>query len=490
MAKYKQYNYDQTMLVPVCLKEQLLPGTLEYTIHMLIDGHVDMSVFEENYNNDDTGRRAYDPKILLKAILFGYARGLLTSRKIEKACRENITFMALTCGQAPDHSTVAAFVTSMKDQVMRIFQDILLYCDENGLLGGTSFSVDGCKLPSNASKEKSGTFEQLDEKKLRLHNRLSELLTEHQKNDTIDAKIQGIEKRIQKLDNFARDNEPKIGSKGNEIKSNITDNDSNLMLTSHGVIQGYNAQAVVDSKNQIIVYPDAGHSGQDDEHLSIMIDGAKENLKAIGKDDDCLKNVDMLSDANYFAPTNLQKLKDEQINGYIPDTDFRKRDPRLIQGDAKFSLANFEFDPKRDVYTCPAGETMTRQRDSHRKGKPYYRHYAADEKKCSACSSRHQCLMNKKSKRRYLNVNHDKKLAHYTRDMITKMDSDEGRRKYDQRLGMVEPVFANIRFQKRMDRFWRRGKDKVDVEWMLYCMVHNIEKCIRSCLNPTVSPAI
>jgi len=490
MAKYKPYDYSQKILVPVSLAEQLFPGSLEYTIHTLIERHMDMSVFDANYNNDETGCRAYDPKILLKVILLGYARGFDTSRRLEHACRENIIFMALACGQAPDHSTIAAFVTCMDKQIKSIFQDILLYCDEHGLLGGTSFSVDGCKLPSNASKENSGTFEQLTTKKQRLENRLAELMADHQQNDASEQKIKKIKKRINKIDDFLNTNEPKIGSKGKEIKSNVTDNTSNMMQTSHGTTQGYNAQALVDSKNQIIVHPDPGDSGHDGEHLPTMIDGAKKNLKAIGKDDDCLKNVDMLCDASYFAPTNLQKLKDEQINGYIPDADFRKRDPRLITGDAKFSIADFDYDAERDRYICPAGKTLALDYVSKRKGKKHRRIYGAGEADCCACSYQSRCLSKKASKRRSLNVTYDKELAAYTSAVVAKMDSDAGRTVYNQRLGTVEPVFGNIRFQKRMNRFWRRGKKKVNIEWTLYCLVHNIEKCIQYCVNPTISPGL
>jgi len=488
MAQYKPFNYKQEMLVPVCLEDQLLPGTLEYTIHTLIENETDMSVFDARYNNDETGCRAYDPKILLKSVLLGLARGKLSSRKVESACKENIIFMALTCGQTPDHSTIAAFISSMEKEIALIFVDILFYCDKNGLLGGTTFSIDGCKLPGNASKEMSGTFEQLEGKKARLEKRLAELLKEHQDNDA-KAAAEKIEKRIQKIDQFLKDNEPKPGRKHEENKSNVTDNDSQMMQTSHGTIQGYNGQALVDSKNQIIVFADAGNSGQDDEHASMMIDGAKENFKAIGKDDDFLKNAEILGDTNYASSDTFEKFIDEEINGFVPDKDFRKRDPRFINGDPKFSIADFQYDFDRDIYTCPAGEELTRSSDTIKNGKRVYRHYNAKEQSCSACSFRHRCLGKKTSKRRCLSVHYDKNLAEYARDMILKIDSDDGRRKYDQRFGMVEPVFANIRTQKRMDRFTLRGKKKVNIQWIMYCLVHNIEKCIPITRNPMLSPA-
>ena len=130
MAKYKRYDFSQSMLIPVCFEEQLIPGTLEFAIHTLVETRMDMSIFDDNYQNDETGRRAYDPKILLKVVLFAYSRGLLSSRKIERACGENVTFMALSGNQRPDHSTIAAFVSSMKDEILPLFRDILLVCEQ------------------------------------------------------------------------------------------------------------------------------------------------------------------------------------------------------------------------------------------------------------------------------------------------------------------------------------------------------------------------
>ena len=111
MARYKKYDYNQMIMVPVSLEDQLVPGTLEYAIHHIIEERLDLSVFDDRYCNDETGRKAISPKVLLKIVLFGYSRGLLSSRPLEKACCENITFMALACGQKPDHSTFAAFVS-------------------------------------------------------------------------------------------------------------------------------------------------------------------------------------------------------------------------------------------------------------------------------------------------------------------------------------------------------------------------------------------
>jgi transposase len=99
MAKFKAYEYSQRVFLPVSLEDQLLPGTLEFAIHTLVENRLNTSRFETNYRNDERGRMAYNPKILLKIVLLGYAGGLISSRKIEQARRENVVFIALACGQ-------------------------------------------------------------------------------------------------------------------------------------------------------------------------------------------------------------------------------------------------------------------------------------------------------------------------------------------------------------------------------------------------------
>jgi transposase len=183
MASYKHGDYAQTVMVPVSFEKQLLPGTLEFAIHELIHRRVDTSIFESRDKNDEIGCSAYDPKILRKVVLCAYARGLIASRQIERACHENITFMALACGMVPDHSTIAAFISSMTEEITSIFRDVLLVCVEQELLGGTHFALDGLKLPSHAAKAWRGTFDDLQHKREKLAGKVRQLLEQHETAD-------------------------------------------------------------------------------------------------------------------------------------------------------------------------------------------------------------------------------------------------------------------------------------------------------------------
>jgi transposase len=168
MPNFKPYNYNQTAMVVINYQDQLQPGTFEYTLHHLIDQKLDLSAFYEKYQNDATGRKAYDPAILLKIILFAYSKGITSIREIEWCCETNIIFKALSCDTVPHFTTIASFVSQQPEAIEDLFEQVLLICHEQGLLGNELFAIDGCKMSSNAAKEWSGTFKELAEKRDKL----------------------------------------------------------------------------------------------------------------------------------------------------------------------------------------------------------------------------------------------------------------------------------------------------------------------------------
>jgi transposase len=414
MAKYKQYDYKQMVMLPISLEDQLSPGTLEFAIHTLVETRMDLSLFDEKYKNDETGRLAYDPKILLKVVLFAYSRGLTGSRRIEQACRENVVFMALSCGVKPDHSTVAAFVSSMKGDIAPLFRDVLMVCEEEGLLGGTFFALDGLKLSSNASMEWSGTHSQLQMKKDRLEAKVKQLLEEHEREDKGDdgppgpgsfrgrasreRQIERLLKQAERIEKWLRENEEKYGKKGKEITSNITDNDSAKMITSHGYIQGYNGQALIDDKHQVVVHAEAFGTVSDHEHVGPMMDGAKENMQSIGHEEDYFRGAIFVADTNYHSQSNIKKCQEMKLDAYIPDRYYRRRDPRYATQrhywpkKKKFHLEDFHYDEAKDEYRCPDGKRLKRKVREFYKDGLVYRIHIADEKDCQRCPLRLRCL--------------------------------------------------------------------------------------------------
>jgi len=501
MGKYKPYNYSQRVMIPISLEDQLMPGTLEFAIHTLVEDRMNTSVFDDRYNNDETGRWAYDPKVLLKVVLFGYSRGLISSRQMERACRENIMFMALTCGQCPDHSTIAAFVSSMKDEILPLFRDVLLVCEGSHLLGGTLFALDGSKVPSNASKEWSGKISDLRRKKEKLEKKVEELLGRQmeldQKGDdempeqgsgllNREKQMKSLKKKAGRIERFLKEHGAKLGRNGKEVKSNVTDNESATMMTSHGTVQGYNGQVLVDSKHQVIVHAEVFGEGQDHYHIGPMIEGAKENMEALGYEGDYFRGKKLVADSNYSSPANLGQCEEERLDAYIPDIRFRTRDPRFATQERwksrrtkRFILEDFRYQKETDEYICPNGKVLGRRAKRVIYDGVIYKRYIADREDCIRCPLKNRCIKGNFVKGRYLGVPVGATPGNLIKEMAAKVDTERGRNIYHQRIAIAEPVFANIKYGKGLDRFTLRGKIKVNIQWVLYCMVHNIGKILN-----------
>lgn len=246
MPRFIDYNYNQTVMLPIAFENQILPGTFEHCINYLVDNQLDLSIFHPKYKNDDGGRPAYDPAILLKIVLLAYSRGITSSRKIEAMCRENIIFMALSADSRPHFTTIADFISNSDKQIAALFKQVLLVCGQMGLIGQEMFAVDGCKMPSNASKEWSGTQADLKKKAEKIDRAVRFLLKKHRDEDRQGApdatmrqreeqQVQKLQAVSHKITEFLSRSEAKVGRTGKEVKSNITDPDSAKMKTGHGV---------------------------------------------------------------------------------------------------------------------------------------------------------------------------------------------------------------------------------------------------------------
>ena len=139
-------------MIPLNLRNQLIPGTFEFALNHIVDNDLDLSAFDERYRNDSLGAPAFDPAILLKIILYAYSRGITRSRDIARCCEENIIFIALSADTHPHFTTIASFISTMREQITPLFCNVLLICSADGLIGKEMFAVDGCKISSNCSK--------------------------------------------------------------------------------------------------------------------------------------------------------------------------------------------------------------------------------------------------------------------------------------------------------------------------------------------------
>jgi len=251
MARFKPIDMSPRFLA-VNLHAQVLPGTFEYALCHLIDHELDLSELHARFSNDACGAPAYAPSVLLKIVLLSYSRGIVSSRAMQRACLQNVLFMAVSGDTQPDHSTLAAFVSGMGDAVAKLFARVLVVCDRQGLIGRELFAIDGVKLPSNAAKARSGTREEFVEKAAKMETAVTKMIKRQQIADAAGQSAEASEaeresRTIERLSYEAahirtwltKNPEDRRGPTGGLRKSNRTDNESAKMATSKGVIQGY-----------------------------------------------------------------------------------------------------------------------------------------------------------------------------------------------------------------------------------------------------------
>jgi transposase len=514
MARYKPYDLKQGRLIPVSYSDQILPGSFEHALNEIVEQHLDLSVFEPRYNNDDTGRLAYDPKVLLKIVLYGYYKGIVSSRKLAEACCRNVVFMALSADTRPHFTTIAGFVCELEETIIELFRDVLLYCEELGLIGKEHFAIDGCKLPSNASKQWSGTHEELRERQEKMEKAAERIVRRHRERDEQEErgpaaeqeekKLATYREKIRKIKEFLATAEKNVGPSGKERKSNVTDPESAKMSTSHGVIQGYNGVAVVDERHQIVVHAQALGEGQENHLLEPMVKATRENFEAIGLSRDVFRKVRLTADSGYHSKESMAYVAESGLDAYVADRDMRRRDPafanagrykerhrkeqRRRSGSTEhkwFTPADFLYDESKQTCTCPAGQRLYRSGVDTVAGGYRGAHFKAPKSACTPCELRRKCL-------RYPERTVQRQVVFFKgrepggrrkseaplaviEAMKRKVDSVLGRLIYGRRIATVEPVFANIQ-NKGMRRFTLRGRGKVNIQWKLYAMVHNLEK--------------
>ena len=503
MPRYKYIDTSPRFLA-VDLAKQLLPGSFEHAVHHLLTHEIDLTAFDVRVRNDEAGATAYPPRMLLQVVLCAYAHGIVSSRAIARACEEHVTFIALCGDRAPHFTTIAHFISTLGEPIATVFAAVLAVCDRQGLIGRTMFAIDGVKLPSNASKHRSGTRAELAAQATKLEAAAATMVARHRAADMapVEPDLRAKETvRIAALETDAAQIREWLavhptdrrGPTGGVRKSNRTDNESAKMATGNGVIQGYTGVAAVDAQHQIIMEAQAHGTGSEQECLLPMVAALVPVL-----------NPDTLltADAGYHSEANLAALAAQQVDALIADGQLRMRDERFATQDrhraapdplhnkvcvvhepTTFQPSDFQFDAVARTCVCPAGKSL------YRKGKQLAtKGYLADrfqgaKRDCGPCPLRAKCIRTpeKTSVRQvaFFTGKTAERADSFTARMQRRIDEPAHRARYARRFAVVEPVFANLCYNKRLDRFTLRGRAKVDGQWKLFCLVQNIEKLAR-----------
>jgi hypothetical protein len=258
------------------------------------------------------------------------------------------------------------------------------------------------------------------------------------------------------------------------------------------VIQGYDGVAATDGKHQVIVQAEAFGEAQEHDLLEPMVKEIRKNFQEIGKEEDIFKKATLLADSGYHTEKNMEMLAEEGIDAYVADNRFRKRDPRFAdyekyKDDARkdwakgkpklFRTDDFLFDPEMRHCICPAGKRLYR---SGADAKAY--RFKGTQSTCLSCVLRAKCIRNPgKTVIRQVAyfAGRTGDGPTFTDRMKRKIDSTIGRVIYGMRLAISAPPFSHITSALRLDRFTLRGKTKVNTQWNLFCIVHNLTKIHR-----------
>jgi transposase len=396
---------------------------------------LDLERFYSRYEGDGRRNRPFEPRMMVKVFLYGYATGVFSSRKLARKLHEDVAFRVLAAENFPTHRTLSDFRQQHLAEFEELFEQVVRIAKESGLVKLGSLAIDGTKIRANASKHKAMSYGRMKEEEKRLKDEIHALLAKAQKVDeeedaefgpendgeeipeelrrretrlkAIEAAQRRLEERQAEADrergrtpddqnksrrngspNFKRD----FGIPPDKAQDNFTDPDSRIMKTADGFQQSYSGQAAVDAEHQFIVAAEITQCAGDTNELLGLVDAAQANAS--------LKPEQVLADAGYRSEENFQALEMRAIDGYIS-----------IGREGKKLLC------KHPVGSLPA-----------------------------------------------------------TKRMLEKLGTENGKKRYARRKAIVEPVFGWAKGILGFRQFSLRGLKKVRAEWRMICLVLNLRR--------------
>lgn len=431
MAHFRPYEPEQTLLLPPSLRDWLPPDHLVWFIAETVD-QLDLSEIVDWYRDRGQGNLPYHPAMMLKILVFAYATGVFSSRKIARQIEENIAFRVLAAENRPDHRTICRFREQHLAAFEQLFVQVVQVAAEAGLVKMGTLAVDGSKIRANASKRKAMSYERMQQEEKRIRKEIRALTGRATKRDAAEdvefgpdfrgdqlpEELQRREDRLTKIREAKRrletrkreeaaashkdkDGDPPsgggrprkhpVGKPKPKDQENFTDPESRIMKDGTGAFQQcYNAEVAVDGEERIIVAASVQQSASDSRALIPLVDQAKKNVRRRARV--------VLADAGYASESNLKALERRKIDGYV---------------------------------------AMGREGKSPRKPRAN---------------------------------------AHATKRMLSKMKRKRSRSKYRKRKHLAEPPFGWMKRGLGFRQFSLRGLSKTSGEFNLVCMALNLRR--------------
>ena len=479
----------QHQLFPTNVFDLLAPDHECFLYHDLFE-QLDTSSLETNYS--PLGQRAYHPKQIVSILIYGYSRGVFSSREIERRCNEDLSFMFIAEMNCPNFRVLSDFRKDNAEFFHSCFKQTVRLAMELKLASLGHISLDGSKFQANTSKHKAMSYKHLKEKEQALTDEIEDLIeqaarcdaeedqayqerTGYELPDDLEFKEQRLAKiKAAKAALEAREDRLNPGKPIEDKKQiSFADTDARIMGKNGDFDYQYNAQISVDSDTQVIVGQHVSQNANDKQELEPALQDVQATTGQLPNQ--------LSADNGYQSGDNLQALEDASVDGYIAtDKGEKTHAVALDDCERKVVKADFSYDEAEDRFHCPGGQTLPLKR----KGKDGKRVYQGDAATCQACPFYTRCCKSRKGAARSITTDDKEPLRQH---MNAKMQTDEAKAVYKQRKVIVEPVFGQLK-NSGFRGFRVRGKSKVAGEFSLVCATHNLKKIARSIARGVVCP--
>jgi transposase len=427
---------------------------------------VDSLDFDElgiNLDDRKVGCPQYDPKAMLRLLVYGYSYGIRSSRKLERETHYNLSFIWLVGGLKPDHKTIAEFRRKNKSALQKVLKQCARLCIELKLIEGNTLFVDGSKVRGNASIKNTWTRQRCKKHLDKIDKRIKQILAEC---DTVDEQEKGRPSLVEMKEELkdTRTLKSKVQDilkklKDEKVKSiNATDLECTQFRSNQGSHAGYNAQAVVDEKHGLIVSSDVVNENNDCHQFADQIEQANETL---GKQCDTA-----CADAGYADVNELEKIDSRGIKVIVPSA----KQAEKVKRSHPFDKSNFKYDADNDCYICPAGEVLPYRRTEPKKRRKVYRIKRSVCKQCRHFGVCTKGLIGRKVTRLLKEELKAKLEAQY--------EQPDSQKIYELRKQKVELPFGHIKRNLKVDSFLLRGLDGVRAETSVLASCFNIARMI------------
>jgi transposase len=385
---YRYGNRDQLGLLPPSIEDYVGKEDPVRAYDAFVET-LDFAQLGIEIDEHQVGNSEYDPRAMLKLLVYGYSYGIKESRKLERAVHHNLSFMWLIGGLKPDHKTIAEFRRHHKGALTKVLKQCVRMCIELDLIAGNVLFVDGSKIRANAGRGESHDKAYYEKLVGELDHRVEKLIEESER---LDEQQQGLGSSVAMDKELARTERLKKKIQqalqgftgGDREVVNLTDPDCALMHSVQGSHASYNVQSVVDDKQGLIVHAEAVSETSDVNQFAEQIEKAHQTVEK-----PCAVAV---ADAGYADTEELKKIDDQQIQVVVPS-----QRQALHEEEGPFSKSQFLYDGEKDCYFCPEGQRLSYEGTDRKRGKKYYQ--ITDARLCHDCAHYGACTSNKKGRR-------------------------------------------------------------------------------------------